>query len=854
MSELKVKIGEEYKIKIEKGKDFESSIFNELYERASVNINDIISQADQKRNLDIKTDFSILDDYNNIIAFTGERGTGKSSSMVSFAEALINKNNEAVGGYFKKFDNISKKDFLSIEMIDPSLFVEKDTLLEIIISKMFLKFQKDLDFKNNSDLDYDKKRELITLFQKVFENLKTLHGDKKQIYDYEAIETLSKLANGTNLKENFNQLTEKYLEYFGIKEGFLLIAIDDFDLNVKGAYFMLEDMRQYLIQKNIIILLASKMEQLQDSIKQSIISNYKELLQIDKENISDSPEKKSIKYLDKLFPIAHRIITPNIYSLFDSSENKLYLNKITENSNKFIVYDKDNNEIINSSSIEKGLLEFIYTNNDLFISKSKFYLSSIMPNTLRELSNFIGFLSISKNIHDLKNYFIIEIDNNLSPKYSSLFIELDSIDIIYVNQYIVNWLGKNHPTIIDFLMPNKLDSRVRYTENQLKIDQIIKSTNHQNVTFADVLCLINQIEKESLIIESENIKLIYYLKLYYSIRYYISRNKYSFYHLTNTLITNELIKIIPAQRSERKDRHVFQIHQFDKLLDKLSKNELKIDDYYWLSFFFGELGKPNAKYRNDELVFYKIPINKTGNQYKEVKFNALSFIVNCLEPDLVKERFLPENQWDQENKLYNKIIEWKAKLNDEDYYIFFNIQFLDELIMLWRNYNFNYKKSIGSTYADAMQVYFSKNTFDFIFEEIKIKYPYLKVSIDVFYNNPILEYWRENLDKINSLLNDVFNSESDQEETDAKYRYVNQGYNSIQRKIINDYIDNLPKRKDKKSTLTRLIKKMDENKFKTEYSSQISFYKSSLGKSKVEDEEIVNTIIDYLRNILLING
>ncbi|MGV4438887.1 hypothetical protein ACQ1PL_05225 [Ornithobacterium rhinotracheale] len=83
-STLFINLNEDFKIKIEKGIHFKKSIFKDIYKEALKNVAEIVEQA---------KDNEEHDDYNNIIAFTGERGKGKSSSMISFRNALVNENN-----------------------------------------------------------------------------------------------------------------------------------------------------------------------------------------------------------------------------------------------------------------------------------------------------------------------------------------------------------------------------------------------------------------------------------------------------------------------------------------------------------------------------------------------------------------------------------------------------------------------------------------------------------------------------------------------------------------------------------------------------------------------------------------
>ena len=83
---LTIKLGQEYKIRVEEISEFESSFFNGVYEKAKQNVLAIIeNKVIDNTN---KSEYENDDEYNNIIAFVSERGTGKSSSMVSFSKAL----------------------------------------------------------------------------------------------------------------------------------------------------------------------------------------------------------------------------------------------------------------------------------------------------------------------------------------------------------------------------------------------------------------------------------------------------------------------------------------------------------------------------------------------------------------------------------------------------------------------------------------------------------------------------------------------------------------------------------------------------------------------------------------------
>lgn len=112
-STLIINLNKEYKIKIEEGKDFNTSIFREVYEAALKNVEEIVEQSSKN---------NTYDDFNNIIAFTGERGKGKSSSMISFRDALVGKSNDDHKSFFDLRKSLSNVQFATIDIVDPSLF------------------------------------------------------------------------------------------------------------------------------------------------------------------------------------------------------------------------------------------------------------------------------------------------------------------------------------------------------------------------------------------------------------------------------------------------------------------------------------------------------------------------------------------------------------------------------------------------------------------------------------------------------------------------------------------------------------------------------------------------------------
>ena len=844
---LEINIGEEYKIKIEKVHEFEESIFKEVYVQAAKNVNEILLQAQER---DSKGSIS-NDDYNNVIAFTGERGTGKSSSMISFADALKKKND--IDTFWDKTEKLKNAKIVSLDVIDPSLFRNDDKLFEIIISKMFSKFQLKLKEKDNK-IKNDNKRDLIKKFQKVFNNLKVVHNGKSNVYEKEAIEALSDLAFGTNLKDNFKKLVDEYLLcMYGVnnkkdKKAFLLIPIDDFDLNISGAYEMLEDIRQFLIQSNVIILIAFKMEQLQDSINNEIIKEYDMIFKYEKgakTYLSENISNKSNKYLDKLFPLERRFNTPalkenNISStkmnLYDSQyEIELKIKGDKPNQNK-IYY-------IENQTIEDAFLRLVYKKIDVLITKNKFEKNIIVPNTLRNLTNTITLIYRKSNITSFKTYLNKEIINNLSQREVSFFKELENTSNSMLNQFILNWIGENKMRLL-------VDYDPVGEPYETEISRLTKIKKYYNASFGDVLSVLRELKNNILITDIKNLKFVSYLRIYYSIRYteLFKNNFNDLQTLTNDRLTNNSIKYFPTIRnkpkgSDRRDYFVIQkkpLELYEYIEANLNGNEFKdwfnSETYFWVVHFFNFIGKgslENNYYINTITDDIK---GRTGNNYETVTFNAISVLNNLNNSKKIIRQYVPSKiETDIVNSnLFKDLKKWNDKLT-KDYYLIYNINLFDEILNKLYDHA-NKQDSLGDNYGVRLHNYLCVGLKE-VCEILSNKY---NINLMQIFDNPFFEYWNDNKVVLNEVLNLLFNTTNVKRSENS---YVLDNHNLV---IINRFISNsLPSLTKKK--LTILINKLTKSKnppndrfIKQAWDLRHSINNNNLQDKKTELRELLN--------------
>lgn len=658
MSKLLIDLNDEYKVKIENGNEFENSIFKDVYNNAAKNVSEILKQS--------STDYK-YDEYNNIIAFTGERGKGKSSSMISFMNSLIEVDENNIKKHENFFSNkalqlINKKTFGTIDIIDPSLFRGKESLFEIIIAKMFSKFQEAIK-EPNCKISDDDRRKILTYFQIVFENLKIIKGDRSNLFQQETIEALSNLATSSNLKKAFQNLVEAYLKEFLAKD-FLVIAIDDFDLNISGAYDMLEDIRQFLIQKKIVLLISCRLEQLRDAL----INHYDKEFKID----NNDNLNKANRYLDKLIPFSKRCDLPE-------------LNDVKNRT--FQIVDRNNNSIFDNEEedIQTVILDLLYTNHKLFISKSKYRFNSLIPKTLRELQEFFNIIVENDQLEQLKRYLLSTIKKeNIYPE---IFDEIDSRNEYNLNLYVILKLKSLMSTLTEpkrggVLSIPLIDSIVR---------EISESTNPDNVSIGDVHAYLKYFEAKIEFDDNKNNKFIDFIKIYYSIR-----NQEKAKAVKNNLLGGIYSGSFRLFRGEGNTRKKRDWVEFNYTLKEINDDLKTLQERFILSLFIQITGK-NRFYRRGS----SSPFFKSDFQFENGIFSPIAFLANSTFGELNLSTLnqmkggdidilSPIESWSNENKLIQQ-------LN--------NIMFLDEFFERINRYIIDYKSKLPIDYFDIISLY-----------------------------------------------------------------------------------------------------------------------------------------------------
>jgi len=520
----KLEISEElYKAKIEGIADFDKSYLFECYEKAGKALVGII----QGNKIKEKNELSEIEDNNNIIAFSGERGTGKTSCMISFRNSLEKIENvyesSLMKEVYQKYD-ITNNIFTLLDVVDPSMFSYKDSIIEIIVGKMFEKFKK----SKHMD-DYLLKQNMIRCFDEVFKNLRILNAEKNNIFEKNTdnIEVLMDLASAVSLKENMRNLVDTFLKYISGNDlnknqsncnsgnkGYLVISIDDLDMNIQAGEKMLEEIRKYLILPNVIILMAIKIEQIEQVVRQRHVSQLNELSQYYKmlDNVSEKNNllinhnmeliNKTQKYLEKIIPYNHRIDMPYLWD--GNTAMNISINEVS----------KDNN-------INTIIKELFRDKIGYWIATDR-HLKAILPGNLRGLINLLFILtngksseSIFRNMRDY--YYDVIIEGLEDYNKRSILKDILDIDISILNKKVLLYL--NDLLYKKYDVANQEQEKIKLTGIVSYISEI-KTNNFlikdHAVSMGDIISWLKMYEIAEK--NHEEIKFYELLKLCYSFR------------------------------------------------------------------------------------------------------------------------------------------------------------------------------------------------------------------------------------------------------------------------------------------------------------------------------------------------
>lgn len=388
--------GQEFKLSL-KDKIEIKDIFYDQYLEAATMLENIVANEES----DKQPDWKKAETENNIIAFCGERGEGKSSAMFTFINAVVNQKEQKESTIFAQCENVKNTVFSEPIVIDPSAFDNVHNVLDIIIASIYQEFSDKYDVSPERFENY-RREQLLKEFQKVYKDISLLNDPAKMLeeeYDYEgSIEKISKMGESLRLRRDLSNLVKLYLDYMMPEDSRnqytskkLLIAVDDLDMCNANAYKMAEQIRKYLIIPDIVIVMALKVEQLQLCVQEENFKNYSNVLK-NQEKIAGAildVEDMAERYIAKLIPKSRRIYLPNVRYIENAKIS--YQKKKDQKKNGEIIYEDKMTNSLNAS-----LMDLIYMKTGMRFLLNEEKMNWLQPDNLRDTVNLIILLGDMK--------------------------------------------------------------------------------------------------------------------------------------------------------------------------------------------------------------------------------------------------------------------------------------------------------------------------------------------------------------------------------------------------------------------------------------------------------------------------
>lgn len=621
MSVIKLSKESLLKSKKEEINNFGDSFFSDSYKKAYESLEDICNN------------YNNIDDdyYNNIIAFVGDRGSGKTSTMRSFSHSL--KNIDKSNKFQEKI--AQNLEFHVLNIIDPSLFSNRDSLVEIIVSNMFRKFKEN---KKNNDLL--KKQELVKQFEKVFEEIKIVNMDKKIIFREcnDNIERLIGLSAALDLKKDLNDLIVLYLDYLSAKsdaDRFLVVSIDDIDMNLEVGGYLLEDIRKYLIQNNIILLIAVNFDQLEEIVVQKFIvglhENFKfqhDVYEPDEKegykflaDFKNKIDEKTEKYLDKLIPYNRRCFMP----IIDIDSELELIDDCLQN----LEY-KDSNKSL------EDIIILNFENKLNYKIESENHKRTLIPKNLRSLIQLLILLNsmkkneIKNNLKQMITYFREVLINDVEDRKDQLFLQ-DILKCYYkdINRKILIYLNTKIRNEI-------IDTDFELKDIKFDLDYIEKNKTlifSNRITLGDIITWIKLYDRIQF--ENKKSRFIEIVKSIYTIRllivYYENKEGAEKFTVKDISGKNFIGKYFDVTDNNNKNKFIYKIKA-----QNIPKDEkMKIDIIYPYIIIPSFKSQEN----NENFYYYTRLIrreDKTYDTYKDLNrfdfcfLNTLGLVAYCV--------------------------------------------------------------------------------------------------------------------------------------------------------------------------------------------------------------------------------
>ncbi len=443
----------------------DNGFLSESYRKAGDVLKDYASRTDKIRREIAKerSIFGVNDclyrSPQNIIAFSGKRGTGKTSTMLSFSQSLVAEKSK-----LREEALQNNRGVVVLDPIDPTMLENDQNILNVVLSRLLYKaeevWKESMDYNRRYQDKEKEKNEILSLAKKCLSGITSI----KSRSSMDTLADLQRIGDSAILKRDFYELVELLNRFVlssvnSASNPLLILQIDDTDCQIGKGYQVMEDIRKYLTIPNVVILMAVDVDMMRLVLTQHYISEFELSL---KRGLMTKDDTKHYadKYMSKLLPPMHKIYLPvvdeTIYDRGDTIELGYYE---AEDVNK------ENNILERGKSFQTKVLNFIYQKTHLVFVAHDAYLNNIIPTTLRGLTYFLNILSSMDNVPEIdivKEDDTSELIEELSKQLVVLEKNLDIFENYFMNDWIQAKLSHDMIGIMERVAMQVAEERISY--------------------------------------------------------------------------------------------------------------------------------------------------------------------------------------------------------------------------------------------------------------------------------------------------------------------------------------------------------------------------------------------------------
>lgn len=283
-----------------------------------------LDQEERERIEERETQKRIIEDErNNIFSFIGKRGSGKTTAMDEFCRILcsMDRDYEFYGWWLERVMPeqqrallISKRfKFHVLKPIDASLFGEDEDLFEQVMVNIYKYFEVYLE---------DQRSKIMEQFSNIMKSYYIMRrGNREKNSDFSIANMMSYASDTQSMQKKIAELINKLLTCRKERDfEYIVITIDDLDLNIEHGYQMVEQIQKYFAYHKIIVLISMDYDQMRIVCEQHFSQKMEKIRETNGQRIGQRYLCGLSKdTMTKIFHMSQRMYMPDFERLLKNT-------------------------------------------------------------------------------------------------------------------------------------------------------------------------------------------------------------------------------------------------------------------------------------------------------------------------------------------------------------------------------------------------------------------------------------------------------------------------------------------------------------------------------------------------------